>query len=166
MERKGSIGMASRVYAAKSRFQQPSAAMSLPALALVEVEVRPPSIKDGKKIAELKRTIPASTLACQNTNIAKIKKDVKDIKEDNNKKLLRSIKTISVSNRKVNGHGKNEKQGKSEVSGDKGVSKVVSDSEDNREKRQVVRTLEEKENVESEVVKHDTEERQEEKIVR
>jgi hypothetical protein len=168
MERKGSIGVASQAYAAKSRFQQPSAATSLPALALIEVEVRPPSIKDGKKIAELKRSIPALTLACRNsTNIAKMKKDVKDIKEDNNKKLLKSIKTTSVSSRKVNGYVKNERQGKSEeVHGDKGVSEVTSDSEDNREKRRMIGTLEKKENVESEIVKHNTEETQEEKIVR
>lgn len=168
MERKGSIGMASRGYGAKSRFQQPSAATSLPALALIEVEVRPPTTKDGKKIAELKRSVPSLTLACRNsTNITKMKKDVKDIKEDNNNKLLKSIKTTSVSSRKVNGYGKNEKQGKSEeVSSDKVVSKVASDSEDNREKRKIVGTLEKKEDVESEIVKHDAEGTQEEKIVR
>lgn len=168
MERKGSVGMASRAYAAKSRFQQPSAATSLPALALVEVEVRPPSLKDGKKIAELKKSVPVLTLECRNnTSIAKMKKDVKDIKEDNNKKLLKSIKTISIPNKKMNGQGKNEKQGKSEeVAGDKRVSKVTLDFEHNREKRKVMGGLEKNKNVESEIDKHNTEEAQEEKTDR
>jgi hypothetical protein len=168
MERKGSIGVASRAYAAKSRFQQPSAATSLPALALIDVEVQPQSMKDGKKIAELKRSVPALMLACKNsTNIAKMKRDVKGIKEDNNKKLLKSIKNTSVPNKTISGYGKNEIQEKSqEVFDDKGVPKVTSDSEDNGGKRQVVGSFEEKENVESAVGKYNAEEMQEEKIIR
>jgi hypothetical protein len=168
LERKGSVGMGSRVYTAKSRFQQPSAATALPALALVEVEVRPQSLKDGKKIAEVKKNVPALTFACRNsTIIAKMKKDVKDIKEDNNKKLLKSIKTSSLSNKIINGKGKNEKQVKSEeVSGNKRVSKVMLDSDDNREKGHVAETLMKKENDELEIVNHKIEGEQEEKVVR
>lgn len=168
LERKGSVGMASRVYTAKSRFQQPSAATSLPALALVEGEVRPQSLKDGKKIAEVKRSVPALAFTRRNsTNIAKMKKDVKDIKEDNNKKLLKSIKTSSLSNRNMNGEGKNEKQTKSEeVAGSKRVSKVMLDSDDNREKGHVAQTLMKEENDELDIVNHKIEDEQEEKVVR
>jgi hypothetical protein len=160
--------MASRVYTAKSRFQQPSAATSLPALALVEVEVQPQTLKDGKKIPELKRNVPALTFTQRNsTNIAKMKKDVKDIKEDNNKKLLKSIKTSSLSNKYINGEGKNEKQTTSkEVAGKKRVPKVTLDSDDNREKRHVAQTLMKKETDELEIVNHKIEDEQEEKVIR
>jgi hypothetical protein len=159
--------MGSRVYTAKSRFQQPSAATSLPALALVEVEVRPQSLKDGKKIAEVKKNVPALTFTCRNsTNIATMKKDVKDIKEDNNKKLLKSIKTSSLSNKIINEKGKNEKQVKSEVAGNKRVSKVMLDSDDNRGKGHVAETLMKKENDELEIVNHKIEGEQEEKVIR
>jgi len=167
MERKGSVGMASRAYAAKTRFQQPSAATSLPALALVEVEVHPPALKDEMKITELKRSVPGLTLARRNsTNIVKVKKDVKDIKEDNNKKLLKSIKTSSISSKKINVQGKREQQGKSEVNGDRIFSKVTLDSDDNKEKGHVEEVLEKKEHVQSDIIKCNNENEQEGKVVR
>ena len=111
MERKGSVGMANRAYSAKSRFQQPSAATSLPALALIEVEVRPPTVKDGKKIADLKRSTMSTPLARRHsTNIAKMKKDVKDITEDC-KKPVRTRSSLGLS-RKTNSRESSEKEGK------------------------------------------------------
>ncbi|XP_033609551.1 S phase cyclin A-associated protein in the endoplasmic reticulum isoform X3 [Cryptotermes secundus] len=167
LERKGSVGVSSRVYTAKSRFQQPSAATSLPALALVEVEVQPQSLKDGKKIAEVKRNVPTLTFTQRNsTSIAKMKKDVKDIKEDNNKKLLKSIKTSSLSNKNVNGEGKNEKHIKSEDAGNKRISKITLDSDDNREKGHLAQTLMKKDNDELEIIDYKIEDEQEEKVVR
>lgn len=167
LERKGSVGTASRVYTLKSRFHQPSAATSLPALALVEAEVRPQSLKDGKKIAEVKRNVSALTFTCRkSTNIAKMK-DVKDIKEDNNKKLLKSIKTSSLSNRTLNGEGKNERQSKSEeVAGNRRFSKVTLDSDGNRGKGYIAEPLMKKENVELEIVNHKIGDKQEEKVAR
>jgi hypothetical protein len=160
--------MASRVYTSKSRFQQPSAATSLPALALVEVELRPQSLKDGKKISEVKRNVPALTFTCRkSTNIAKMKKDVKDIKEDNNKKLLKSIKTSSLSNRTLNGEGKNEKRSKSEeVAGNRRFSKVTLDSDGNSGRGYIAETLMKKENGELEIANHKIEDEQEEKVAR
>jgi hypothetical protein len=129
--------------------------------------VQPQSLKDRKKIAEVKRNVPALTFTRRNsTNITKMK-DVKDIKEDNNKKLLKSIKTSSLSNKNINGEGKNERQTKSEeVAGNKRVSKVALDSDDNREKGHVAQTLMKKEDDELEIVNHKTEDEQEEKVVR
>jgi hypothetical protein len=129
--------------------------------------MRPQSLRDGKKIAEVKRNVPALTFTCRNsTNTAKMKKDVKDIKEDNNKKLLKSIKTSLLSNKTINGEGKNEKQAKSEDAvGNKRVSKVALDSDDNREKGHVTETLMKKENDELEI-NHKIEDEQEEKVVR
>lgn len=160
--------MASRVYTAKSRFQQPSAATSLPALALVEVEVQPQSLKDVKKIAEVKRNVPTLIFTQRNsTNIAKMKKDVKDIKEDNNKKLLKSIKTSSLSNKTINGEGENEKHVKSEeVAGNKRISKITLDSDDNREKGHLAQTLMKNDSDELEIVNYKIEDEQEEKVVR
>ncbi|PSN55927.1 hypothetical protein C0J52_00443 [Blattella germanica] len=110
VERKGSVGLATRAYAAKSRYQQPSAATSLPALALIEVEVRPPTVKDGKKIADLKRNTLASSLVRKNsTNLAKMKKEVKDSK-DESRKPLRSRSSLTL-NKKANGKENSEKQG-------------------------------------------------------
>jgi hypothetical protein len=151
----------------KSRFQQPSAATSLPALALVEVEAQPQSLKDGNKIAEVKRNAPAVTFTCRKSmNIPKVKKDVKDIKEDNNKKLLKSIKTSSLSNRKTNDEGKNEKQTKSEeVAGSKRFSKATLDSDCNREGH-IAEILMKKDNNELEIVNLKIEAEHEEKVAR
>jgi hypothetical protein len=168
MERKGSVGMASWAYAAKTRFHQPSAATSLPALALVEVEVQPPTPKDEKKIAAPKRSVPALTGACRNsTNIAKLKKDVKDIKENNNKKLLRSIKTSSIQSKRINVQGKPEQHGKSGVTGNGIFSKVTIDSNDKRGKGHVEGVQEKKKkHAQSEIIRANNEDEQEEKIVR
>ncbi|XP_069682477.1 S phase cyclin A-associated protein in the endoplasmic reticulum isoform X2 [Periplaneta americana] len=167
LERKGSVSMASRPYAAKSRFQQPSAATSLPALALLEVEVRPPSITDGKKISEQKKSSSLTMTRRNNTNIAKLKKDVKDINEGNNKRLLKSIKSPVIQNKKISVVGKNEKQVKSEEHmNEKNVSKVTLISESIGSTKQGLEHLEKKRNMKSVDIKSKLIETQEEKLNR